>query len=80
MVHRDAASSETLATGRADAAILTSGSQLSFQTWGATLAFAAGAASAPDAYSGGLAVTFLGSVAQPGDSATLANFTVVRLP
>ena len=80
MVHRDAPASETLITGRADAAILTTGAQVSALSWGAALAFAAGAANASDGYTAGLSVNFMASVAQPGDSVTLNNFTVVRLP
>lgn len=80
MVHRDTAAAETLITGRADAAILASGAQLSAESWGATLAFAAGAATAADSYAAGLTVNFMGSVAQSGDTVTLNNFTVVRVP
>lgn len=80
LVHRDAASAETLITGRADAAIVTSGAQLSAQTWGTSLAYAVAAGVAAGDYSTGIAVTFLGSVAQAGDNVTLNNFTVVRVP
>ena len=78
--HRDAAASDTFVTGRADAGILTSGSQLSFQTWGAVLPFTAGVASAADAYATGLTIDFQGKLAQAGDTLTLANYAVVRLP
>jgi hypothetical protein len=80
VAHRDAAASDTLVTGRADAGILTSGSQLSFQTWGAVLPFTAGVASAGDAYATGLTINFEGMLASAGDTLTLANYTVVRLP
>jgi len=80
VAHRDAAVSDTFVTGRADAGILASGSQLSFQTWGAVLPFTAGVASASDAYATGLAIDFQGKLAQAGDTLTLANYTVVRLP
>ena len=80
LVHRDAAASETLISGRADAAILTAGAQLSAQSWGAVLAFAASASAATDNYSAGIVVNFLASVAQAGDTVTLNNFSVLRLP
>jgi hypothetical protein len=80
LVHRDAAASETLVTGRGSAAILASGAQLSAESWGTTLALAAGAASAADNYSAGIAVNFMGSVAKSGDSVVLNGFSVVRVP
>jgi len=80
VAHRDAATLDTFVTGRADAGILTSGSQLSFQTWGAVLPFTAGVASAGDAYATGLTIDFQGKLASAGDTLTLANYTVVRLP
>jgi hypothetical protein len=60
--------------------ILASGAQLSSQSWGTLLAFAAAVASASDSLSSGLTVSFLGAVAQSSDSAALTNFTVVRIP
>jgi hypothetical protein len=81
VAHRDAAASDTLVTGRADAGLLTTGAQLSFQTWGAVLPFNAGVASAADVYTTGLSIDFQGKLAAAsGDSVTLRNFTVVRLP
>jgi hypothetical protein len=80
MVHRDAPAGETLIAGRADAALLTTGAQLSAESWGAALAFAAGVATATDSYTAGLTITFKASVAQGGDTVTLNNFTVVRVP
>jgi hypothetical protein len=80
MVHRDAAAGDVLVAGRADSAILASGAQLSSQSFGTLLAFAAGVAGASDSLSSGLTVSFLGAVAQSSDSAVLANFTVIRIP
>jgi hypothetical protein len=80
VVHRDATAAETLATGRADAAILAAGAQTSSQTWGSVLSFAVTAGTASDAYASGLTITLLGTVAQATDSLTLNNFTVVRIP
>lgn len=80
IVHRDAVSTETLVAGRADAAVLASNAQLSSETWGRSLAFSANAVVAGDAYANGLTIAFLGLVANGGDTLTLNNFTVVRIP
>jgi hypothetical protein len=81
LAHRDAVASDQLVTGRADAGILNTGAQLSFQSWGAILPFTAGVAIGADAYSSGLTIDFQGNLASSsGDSLTLSNFTVVRLP
>jgi hypothetical protein len=81
IVHRDAVAAETLAAGRADAGVLASNAQLNSETWGAaTLAFSANAVAAGDAYASGLTINFMGLVANGGDTLTLNNFTVVRIP
>jgi len=81
IVHRDALLTETLLAGRADSGVLATGSQLSSQTWGgSTLAFSANAVLAADAYASGIAINFLGLTANAGDTLTLSNFTVVRIP
>jgi len=77
--HRDAGVGDTLATGWMDASLLTSGARLSAESWGTVLGLAAGVASAPDAWSGGLTISFLAN-ASGGDTVTLRNFSVVRLP
>jgi hypothetical protein len=74
------ASTDTFVTGRADAAILAAGSQLSAQTWGAALPFSATVAASADAYTNGIVINFQGMLAQPGDTLSLASYTVVRLP
>jgi hypothetical protein len=76
LAHRDLPAGETLISGRGAAAILASGAQLSAETWGSTTALATGAASAPDSYSAGITVAFKGS----GDSLSLTNFSVLRVP
>jgi hypothetical protein len=78
-LHRDAVAADAQATGRVDASVLSSGAQLSTESWGTVLAFAAGVGSAPDAWSGGVAVDFQAK-ASGGDTVTLRNYTVVRLP
>ena len=81
IVHRDALVTETLLTGRADAAVLASSSQLSSETWGgSTLAFTANAVVAADAYTNGISVVFEGLTTNGSDTLTLNNFTVVRIP
>jgi hypothetical protein len=80
IVHRDAAASDALVTGRANAAILAAGAQLDSQSWGTVLPFSATVASAADSYTSGLTIDFQGMLAQTGDTLTLANYTVVRLP
>jgi hypothetical protein len=77
---RSGASTDTLVTGRADAAILAAGSQVSAQSWGAVLPFSATVAAASDAYTNGIAINFRGLLAQSGDTLSLASYTVVRLP
>ena len=74
------ASTDAFVTGRADAAILAAGSQLSVQTWGAVLPFSATVAASADAYTNGITINFQGMLAQSGDTLTLASYTVVRLP
>jgi hypothetical protein len=80
ILHRDAATGDTLVTGRADASLLTAGAQLNSQSWGALLPFSATVGSATDTYTSGMTIDFQGMVAQSGDTLTLQNFTVVRFP
>jgi hypothetical protein len=80
ILNRSGASSDMLVTGRGEAAILAAGAQLSAQSWGTVLPFSAGVAPSSDAYASGLTINFQGELAQAGDTLTLANYTVVRLP
>jgi hypothetical protein len=80
IVARSGASTDTLITGRADAAILAAGSQVSTQSWGAILPFNATVAAASDAYANGITINLQGMLAQSGDTLSLASYTVVRLP
>jgi hypothetical protein len=81
IVHRDALLTETLLAGRADAGILASSAQLSSETWGgSTLALSVTAVAAADAFANGITVDFRGLTANGGDTLTLSNFTVVRVP
>jgi hypothetical protein len=80
VLHRDAAAGDVLATGRAGAALHGAGAQWSAESWGTVLPFAAGVASSSDAWAGGITIDFTGKLTQPGDTLTLKNFSVVRLP
>jgi hypothetical protein len=66
---------DALVAGSADISIGSSGAQTRWQSWGSTLAFAAGVGEPADSYSAGLTISFLGT-----DSVALSNFTVVRIP
>lgn len=80
ILSRNAPAVETLATGRADAALTAAGANLSHQSWGGSLGLAAGVGKATDDYSAGIAVDFRGMTAQAGETVTLKNFTVIRFP
>ncbi|MFY9728575.1 MAG: hypothetical protein WAJ87_23965 [Bryobacteraceae bacterium] len=71
---------ETMLTGRVDGSILTTGAQVGSQSWGASTSFATSVVSAPDSYSAGLTLTFLGSVAAGTDVIALQHYSVVRVP
>lgn len=80
IVHRDGAAADALIAGRADASILAAGAQLTSQSWGSVLAFSTAVAASSDAWSAGLTVNFKGKLAQAGDTLTLRNYTIVRIP
>jgi hypothetical protein len=63
---------------RADVSLGAPGAQLSHQSWGTALAFAAGVGVASDDFTAGLTIDFQGMVAQAADTLTLKNYTVVR--
>jgi hypothetical protein len=80
LLHRDGAALDSLVAGRADLALKSSGAQFSQQSWGNSLAFTAGAGTAADDYfSNGITIDFQGR-ATSGDTLTLRNFAVVRVP
>jgi hypothetical protein len=56
------------------------GARLSSQSWGSVLPFTAGVSACADAWANGLTLDFQGSVVQPGETVTLRNYTVLRLP
>jgi hypothetical protein len=80
VLSRNASAVDAQATGRADAALTAAGAQLSHQSWGTALAFAAGVGTATDTYATGITVGFQASTVLPAETVTLRNFTVVRFP
>jgi hypothetical protein len=80
VVQRSGAAGDALVSGRADAGIKAAGAQLSQQSWGTVLPFAAGVAGATDAWASGIAIAFQGEVAQTADALSLTSFSVVRVP
>ncbi|MEK7404949.1 MAG: hypothetical protein AAB225_07560 [Acidobacteriota bacterium] len=81
VVARSAAAGESLATGRADAAIRSTGAQWSVQSWGTTLSLAAAVGAAADSLAVPLTLDFLGSMAAATtETVTLESFTVIRYP
>lgn len=79
VLSRNASAIDVLATGRANAALTAQGAQLSHQSWGTSLAFAAGVGKATDDYNAGLTIDFRAQSAQ-SETVTLKNFSVVRMP
>ena len=77
---RSASAVDAQATGRADAALTAAGAQLSHQSWGTSLAFAAGVCKSTVDHTAGLTVDFQALTALPAETVTLRNFTVVRFP
>lgn len=77
---RNASAVDAQATGRAEAALTAAGAQLSHQSWGTSLTFAAGVGKSTDDYAAGVTVDFLAKTVEPGETVALKNFTVVRFP
>jgi hypothetical protein len=61
ILNRTGATSDALVSGRADAAALASGSQLSSQSWGTVLPFSVSVAPSTDAYAPGITINFRAS-------------------
>lgn len=80
ILNRSGAAADALVSGRAEAAVLASGSQLSGQSWGSVLPFSASVAPSADAYASGITINFRGMLAQAGDTLVLANYSVIRVP
>lgn len=80
VLSRNAAAADAQVTGRADVALTSAGAQLSHQSWGTSLALAAGVGKSTDDYTAGITVDFQAKTVQSGETVTLKNFTVLRFP
>ena len=80
ILNRSGATGDALVSGRAEAAVLSAGSQLSAQSWGTVLPLSASVAPSADAYASGITINFQGMLAHTGDTLALAGYSVVRLP
>ena len=80
VLQRDGVASDARVAVKADAGLHSSGAQWSFQSWGSTLAFNAGVATASDDYVAGLTVDVQAKLAAAGDTLILRSYSVVRLP
>jgi hypothetical protein len=81
LLSRAGAASETMAAGKADAALHSSGAQLSALSWGAVLTLQSLVAASSESLSAPLTIDFLGKMnAVSGETVTLRNFSVVRYP
>jgi hypothetical protein len=80
ILNRNGAAADAAVTVRAEAGVLASGSQLSAQSWGTVLPFSAIVAPSTDAYSSGITINFQAMLASAGDTVSLANYSVVRVP
>ena len=80
ILQRTAAAGDAQVSGKADAGLDSSGAQVSSQSWGTVLPLSATVGSATDVYASGLVIQFQGAMAVPGETLTLRNYAVVRLP
>lgn len=79
ILSRSGGTQDAAVVGRADAAISSSGAEVSLETWGTVLPFLPGIVSAPAQTA--LEVTFQAALAHAApDTLTLTNFTVLRYP
>ena len=77
LLHRDAAANDDLVAGHLDVALKSSGAQISHQSWGTQLPFAAGIGAAPDDC---LTTAITIRINTTGDPVTLTSLTVLRIP
>ena len=80
ILNRTGSTTDALVSGRAEAAVLQSGSQLSSQSWGTVLPFSATVTPSTDAYASGITINFKAMLATAGDTLALANYSVIRVP
>ena len=77
---RDATADDGFVTGRVDANLSSESTRFSTLSWGSALPLSATVAGATDSFAGGLTIDFRGRLGQPGETLTLRNYMVVRLP
>lgn len=75
---RSAGAGDTMVAGRGDAGVYSGGTQLSVESWGTVLGFAAGVSNAGDSLTAALRIDFLAQAS--AGSVTLRNYTVLRYP
>ncbi|HVN03428.1 MAG TPA: hypothetical protein VMT86_03360 [Bryobacteraceae bacterium] len=81
LVQRPGSPGDAFITGRGEAGANTAACQVSFQSWGTVLGFAAGVLNAYDSLSYPITLAFKGQmVATTTDTVTLRNYTVLRYP
>jgi hypothetical protein len=80
ILQRTAAAADAQVSGKADAGLDSSGAQVSTQSWGTVLPLSATVGSATDVYASGLVIQFQGAMGLSGETLTLRNYVVVRLP
>ena len=80
ILQRTAAAGDAQVSGRADAGLDSAGAQVSTLSWGTVLPLSATLGSATDAYATGLVIRFQGAMGVAGETLTLRNYAVVRLP
>lgn len=79
IVSRGTGAGDAYVAGHANAGVYSSGAQWDVQSWGNSLALAAGIGNASDSLSSPLVIGFLGKLASTTtETVTLRNFTVVR--
>ncbi len=79
IVSRSAGAGDAYIAGHANAGVHSGGAQWDIESWGNSLALAAGVGNASDSLSSPLAIGFLGKLAgSTSETVTLRNFTVVR--
>jgi hypothetical protein len=81
MVSRAATATETLVTGKSEAAVHASGTEWSAQSWGTALPLAVGIGNATDSTGSDLTISFLArAAATTADTVTLRSYMVLRYP
>lgn len=79
-LQRSAAAGDAQVSGHVDTGLDSAGAQVSTQSWGTLLPLSATVGNATDAYANGLVIQFQGAMGASGDTLTLRNYAVVRLP